>query len=180
MLRIPHCLDNRLTDGGNVVSLTHGRAALYPQEDSWYPFLLEAELTPGPSEAGRIKLVVKSNDLIGSRTRKSINKCSHLVTIRLFTWQMSSFRSGIWSRKDHSEGTHCLHSQGGNVREATADCRFPPPEDGFNTYILEFEVFTVVTMKNAVFWDVAPCFGGTCRLHLQGRENACAKKSVSI
>jgi hypothetical protein len=23
MLRIPHCLDNRLTDGGKVVSLTH-------------------------------------------------------------------------------------------------------------------------------------------------------------
>jgi hypothetical protein len=23
MLRIPHCLDNRLTDGGNVVSPTH-------------------------------------------------------------------------------------------------------------------------------------------------------------
>jgi hypothetical protein len=31
------------------------------------------------------------------------------------------------------------------------------------------------TLKNAVFWDVAPCesfknrFGGTCRLHLQGK-----------
>jgi hypothetical protein len=35
-------------------------------------------------------------------------------------------------------------------------------------YLLRFEVFTAVTMKNAVFWDVAPCrsfvnrrFGGT-------------------
>jgi hypothetical protein len=35
-----------------------------------------------------------------------------------------------------------------------------------------------VTMKNAVFWDVALCgsclnrrFGGTCRLHLQGGKN---------
>jgi hypothetical protein len=26
----------------------HAPAALYPQEDSWYSFLLEAELTPGP------------------------------------------------------------------------------------------------------------------------------------
>jgi hypothetical protein len=39
-----------------------------------------------------------------------------------------------------------------------------------------FEVFMVVTMKNAVFWDVAPRgfirrFGGTCRFHLQGRRN---------
>jgi hypothetical protein len=38
------------------------------------------------------------------------------------------------------------------------------------------EVFTVVTMKNSVLWDVAPCgfiinrrFGGVFRLHLQGR-----------
>jgi hypothetical protein len=41
-----------------------------------------------------------------------------------------------------------------------------------------FEVFTAVSMKNAVFWDVAPCgfiidrrFGGTCPLHLQGKRN---------
>jgi hypothetical protein len=43
--------------------------------------------------------------------------------------------------------------------------------------LVRFEVFTAVTMKNAVFWDVAPCtscvnrrFGGTHRLQLQGRE----------
>jgi hypothetical protein len=41
--------------------------------------------------------------------------------------------------------------------------------------IVRFEGFTAMTMKNAVFWDVAPCgscksrrFGGTCHLHLQG------------
>jgi hypothetical protein len=40
------------------------------------------------------------------------------------------------------------------------------------------EVFIPVTMKNTVFWDVAPCrscvnqrFGGTYRLHLQGKKN---------
>jgi hypothetical protein len=45
--------------------------------------------------------------------------------------------------------------------------------------IARFEVFTAVTMKNAVFWDVAPCrscvnrrFGGTYSLHLQGRKIA--------
>jgi hypothetical protein len=31
-------LDNQLTDGGEVVTL-------YPQEDSWYSFLLEVEST---------------------------------------------------------------------------------------------------------------------------------------
>jgi hypothetical protein len=46
--RLPHFLDNRLTDGGKVVSLTRRQAALYSQEDSWYSFLLEAESTPGP------------------------------------------------------------------------------------------------------------------------------------
>jgi hypothetical protein len=43
---------------------------------------------------------------------------------------------------------------------------------------VRFEVFTAMTMKNAVFWDVASCryflnrrFGGTYRLHLQGIRN---------
>jgi hypothetical protein len=44
----PHFLDNRLTDGVEVVSPRDRPAALYPQKDSWYPFLLEAESTMGP------------------------------------------------------------------------------------------------------------------------------------
>jgi hypothetical protein len=43
--------------------------------------------------------------------------------------------------------------------------------------VVRFEVFTAVTMKNAVFWYVVPyrsCvdrrFGGTYRLHFQGRK----------
>jgi hypothetical protein len=45
-------------------------------------------------------------------------------------------------------------------------------------YYVRFEDSTVVTMKNAVFWDVAPCryfinrrFGGTYHLHLQAIRN---------
>ena len=34
-------------DGGKFVSLTH-RPPLPPRKCSWYSFLLEAELTPGP------------------------------------------------------------------------------------------------------------------------------------
>jgi hypothetical protein len=45
--RGPHFLDNRLTDGGEVISF-YAPAALYPQEDSCYSFLLEAESIPGP------------------------------------------------------------------------------------------------------------------------------------
>jgi hypothetical protein len=51
---------------------------------------------------------------------------------------------------------------------------------------VRFEVFTAVTMKIAVFWDVAPwrfCvkrrFGGTYRLHLQGRKIRARGSSVS-
>jgi hypothetical protein len=47
--RLPHFLDSRLTVGGEVVSLTRWPPpALYPYEDSWYSFLLEAESIPGP------------------------------------------------------------------------------------------------------------------------------------
>jgi hypothetical protein len=51
---IPHFLDNRLTDGGKVVSVTR-RPRLTPKKIFWYSFLLEAESTPGPSAAGRIR-----------------------------------------------------------------------------------------------------------------------------
>jgi hypothetical protein len=44
-----------------------------------------------------------------------------------------------------------------------------------------FEVFTAVVMKSIIFWDVTPCsllrcnrrFGGTYRIHLQGRRKFC-------
>jgi hypothetical protein len=40
--RLPHFLDNQLTDGGEVVSPRQWPpAALYSQEDSWYSFLSE-------------------------------------------------------------------------------------------------------------------------------------------
>jgi hypothetical protein len=41
-----------------------------------------------------------------------------------------------------------------------------------------FEVRTAMVMKSSIFWDITPCsslkvnlcFGGTCRLHIQGRR----------
>jgi hypothetical protein len=51
-----------------------------------------------------------------------------------------------------------------------------------NYIFVKCEVFTAVTMKNAVFWDVALCrscvnrrFEGTYRLHLQGIKTASEK-----
>jgi hypothetical protein len=46
MLRIPHCLDNRLTVGGEI-SLTR-LSRFTPQKIFWYWFLLEAQLTSKP------------------------------------------------------------------------------------------------------------------------------------
>jgi hypothetical protein len=42
----PHFLDNRLTDGAEVISIT--RRPHFTQEDTWYSFMLEAESTRGP------------------------------------------------------------------------------------------------------------------------------------
>jgi hypothetical protein len=42
MSRIQRFLENWLTDGGAVVSFTR-LPRFNPQEDFWYPFLLEAE-----------------------------------------------------------------------------------------------------------------------------------------
>jgi hypothetical protein len=45
-LRLPRFLENRLIDGGEIVSLKR-RPSFTPQEDSWYSFQLKAESTPG-------------------------------------------------------------------------------------------------------------------------------------
>jgi hypothetical protein len=41
---------------------------LYPQEDSWYPFLLEVESTPGPQCGWKDYVTWKFNELNKSRT----------------------------------------------------------------------------------------------------------------
>jgi hypothetical protein len=57
--RLPHFLDNRFTDGGEVVCLVR-QPHFTPQEDSWTLFLLEAESARGPSATGRIKSIEKN------------------------------------------------------------------------------------------------------------------------
>jgi hypothetical protein len=65
-------------------------------------------------------------------------------------------------RSHVGSGVNCLHAA---VRSTLEPWR---------QVYLRFEVFTAVTMKKAVFWDVVPCkncvnqrFGGTYHLHLQ-------------
>jgi hypothetical protein len=51
--------------------------------------------------------------------------------------------------------------------------------------VVGFGVFTAVVLKSTIFWDMTPCsplsynrrFGGTYRLHLQGRRNRFGKSA---
>jgi hypothetical protein len=65
-LKFPYFLDSRLTDGGEVVSLTR-MSSFISQEGPWYSFLLEAESTPRAivrlEGLGQLK-----NDFIRNRT----------------------------------------------------------------------------------------------------------------
>jgi hypothetical protein len=59
MLSIPHCLDNRLTDGVVRLSALRTRRTLLSRTllfiCFWYYFQLEAEKIPGPEGSGKFK-----------------------------------------------------------------------------------------------------------------------------
>jgi hypothetical protein len=61
-------LDNRLTDGGEVVSLTR-LPPFTPRKIPDTHFYYRLSQPQGQSAAGRIKSIEKSNDLIGNRIR---------------------------------------------------------------------------------------------------------------
>jgi hypothetical protein len=63
MLRIPHCLDNRLTDGGKVVSPMHH---FYVSGTHFCLRLSKPQGLVCPEGSGKFK---KKNHLIGYRTR---------------------------------------------------------------------------------------------------------------
>jgi hypothetical protein len=65
MLRIPHCLQSRLRDGGQVFSRLH----FSPESTFWYSCLLQAHMPKGHSAAGRIGPIEKLSDLTGTRVR---------------------------------------------------------------------------------------------------------------
>jgi hypothetical protein len=80
-----------------------------------------------------------------------------------------------------------------NVQECSGMFRNDSSADAHNLVGMKqgiarvrFEVFTAVTMKNAVFWDVTPCgscknrrFGGTWRLLHQGDKNRRTRNNTS-
>jgi hypothetical protein len=72
--KIPHFLENRLSEDGAVVSLTR-RPRFAPQGDSWYELMLKASILKDHSAAGRIRSLERYSDLIGGRVR-DITACS--------------------------------------------------------------------------------------------------------
>jgi hypothetical protein len=67
MLRIPHFLDNRVTDDGEVVSLTR-RPRFTPRKMFWYSFLLESEYTRGSQCGWKDYVIEKIYEHHGIRT----------------------------------------------------------------------------------------------------------------
>jgi hypothetical protein len=68
------------------------------------------------------------------------------------------------------------------------DCNliFVPLTSQVVIILVGFEVLTAVVMKNTIFMDITPCsplkvnrrFGGTYRLHLQGRRISRARNQL--
>jgi hypothetical protein len=72
--RLPHFLDSRLTDGGEVVSLTR-RPPLTAGRFFVLFSVKRHSRTQGQSAAGSIRPIEKSNDLAENRTR-DLPSCS--------------------------------------------------------------------------------------------------------
>jgi hypothetical protein len=86
--RLPHFLDNRLTDGGVAVSLTR-LPPFTPSTISGTHFCYRLSRHQGHTAAGRIRSIEKSSDLIGNQTRdlqacsKYLNQLRYRVPFRL-------------------------------------------------------------------------------------------------
>jgi hypothetical protein len=73
--RLPHFLENRLTDGDEIVRLQR-RPPFTPRKIPGTHLCWRLSQPQGHSEAGRIRSIEKSNDLIGNRT-------SHIPACRI-------------------------------------------------------------------------------------------------
>jgi hypothetical protein len=90
-----------------------------------------------------------------------------------------SWKQPEWSRRitaDAFRWIEQIYPLGSVCRKFVTFIYWPVFDSWYRHYV-RFEVFTAVTMKNAVFWDVAPCrsyvnrrYGGTFCLHLQGKK----------
>jgi hypothetical protein len=93
--------------------------------------------------------------------------CASYIVLRINSYCYLILNVSVTAYRIFCRYLNCLH----------ISVFFPRKPSGRNHAEVRFEVFTAVTMKNAVFWDVAQCsssvnrrFGGTYRLYLQGRK----------
>jgi hypothetical protein len=97
---------------------------LYPRRNFWYSLLLEAESTPGPYAAGRMKSMKDPNDTIGNRTR-DLPACSAvpqptapLLICRMYQVQPSILLESVSYTTVHRHNGTYLHPKwngcGGN------------------------------------------------------------------
>jgi hypothetical protein len=100
--RFPHFLDNQLTDGGKVVSLTR-RPPFAPPEDSWYSYLSRGWVDPRTIARLERLGTLKKIHLIGTRTR-DLPACSIVPqpttlppwAIFIHLWCVSSYSNYLW------------------------------------------------------------------------------------
>jgi hypothetical protein len=92
--RLPYFLENRLTDGGEFVSLTRW-PPFTPKNIAGTHFCLRLSRPQGLSAAGRIRSIEKSNDHIGNRTR-DLPACS--IVPQPTTLHSSCFIIGVPAR----------------------------------------------------------------------------------
>jgi hypothetical protein len=65
--------------------------------------------------------------------------------------------SNCWVQSCHIHVTSCVIRFIWCRYNCTWQSNNSPPRNQHKLFFVRFEVFTAVTMKNAVFWDVAPC-----------------------
>jgi hypothetical protein len=119
MLKVSHCVDIRLTDGAEVVSLTHGSSSTCQKHFDiylWYSFLLEAEQTPGANAAGMTRSIAQSHSPHRvSRPTSQIRASVLSLDIKFFRTEwygVATAFHGNWSgdsgvgRADHRDWSH--------------------------------------------------------------------------
>jgi hypothetical protein len=121
MSRLPHFLDNRLTNGGEVVSLT-----------SWPPFTSKKipgthfcrilSRPQGHSAAGRIRSIEKSNDFVGNRNhglpahsivpqRTTLPRAS----VAVYSLYLTTWRSIFFEKLSHATGREIHYFYGTRI-----------------------------------------------------------------
>jgi hypothetical protein len=145
--RIPHCLNNRPTDGRDVVGLTP-RRYFTSQKDSSYLILSRVLSLP----QGRSVFGGKRN-LKNPRTSSGIEPALLWTVAQWLNEQCCSVP--LWKDQQKTNGT-------GYPLSSYFLIEFKSNESfKYVRNDVRIEAFKAVTMKNGVFWDVTPC--GSCK-----------------